>query len=76
MENNSSPLVVIQKVEYNTHNHVDTAEIIHYLKTIFKEVDMAEERLTAILNLIGSEEERQQIKDKLIKAKNDIESTV
>lgn len=76
MENNNPPVVRIDKVEYHTHNHVDTAEIIHYLKTIFKEVDMAEERLTAILNLIGSEEERQQIKDKIIKATQDIQSTV
>lgn len=35
---NSSPLVVIEKVEYITNNHVDTADIIFMLRRILRAV--------------------------------------
>lgn len=60
---NSSPLVVIEKVEYITNNHVDTAEIIQRLQRIFRAVrqDTAAEAALVAIN----DELRKQLEDVL-----------
>jgi len=60
---NSSPLVVIEKVEYVTNNHVDTAEIIHTLHRIYRAVKQDTAAEQALIR--ENDELRQQLQDVL-----------
>ena len=58
---NSSPLVVIEKVEYITNNHVDTAEIIHTLHRILRAVKQDTAAEQALIR--ENDELRKQLED-------------
>lgn len=59
----SSPLVVIEKVEYITNNHIDTGEILRMLNKVFRAVRQDTAAEQALIR--ENDELRKQLEDVL-----------
>lgn len=71
----SSPVVHIEKIEYHTHNHIDTTEILQKLNHIISDVHEIRDDVKTLKDDPDGDL-KQQILDKLNNAIEDIKKTV